>query len=152
MNLIVFKIKKYSMQIKNIITGRTDNLYISGFHTVLSISSYYAQIINSSKIALGATKEQVQTLDTLEDSFKAFENCVQLMNTEAGKFEILLPVSKLTKAEIAKLSLELKVPVEASWSCLKDGLFHCGECEQCKIRKAAFKDAGIEDPTTYLSE
>jgi 7-cyano-7-deazaguanine synthase len=56
----------------------------------------------------------------------------------------------MTKADIVKKAIELKVPVELTWSCYKGNNIHCGTCGTCYERREAFKLADVEDPTKYL--
>jgi len=37
----------------------------------------------------------------------------------------------------------LGVPFELTWSCYRDGIKHCGQCESCNNRKKAFQEANI---------
>jgi 7-cyano-7-deazaguanine synthase len=59
------------------------------------------------------------------------------------------PFVNLTKADIAKLGVELNVPFAKTWSCYKGGEFHCGRCGTCVERREAFYLAGVVDPTDY---
>ncbi len=54
-----------------------------------------------------------------------------------------------TKAEIAEIGAALGVPYEDTWSCYEGGELHCGLCETCIERKAAFQLAGVHHPTKY---
>lgn len=54
--------------------GREDNLYISGFHSVLSTASYFAQIIGYDGVAIGAIKEQFDRIAQLENILNSFSS------------------------------------------------------------------------------
>ncbi len=73
------------------------------------------------------------------------------------EIEVFAPVITMTKEEIIKRGEKLGVKWEYTYSCysgnkgkFKNGLpVHCGICSNCKRRKAAFKDAGVADPSIY---
>jgi 7-cyano-7-deazaguanine synthase len=60
------------------------------------------------------------------------------------------PFAALHKADVIRKGIELGVPLELTLSCMqpKDGR-HCGKCSKCRERRDAFREAGVEDPTTY---
>lgn len=60
--------------------------------------------------------------------------------------ELRAPFIDLTKAEIVKLGLELKVPYELTWSCYKGEEKPCKGCPTCIERKEAFTLNGAKDP------
>lgn len=59
---------------------------------------------------------------------------------------IQTPIILKTKAEIVKLAMELKVPLEYTWSCYEGGELPCGKCDSCILRAKGFAEAGYEDP------
>ena len=122
---------------------------ISGFHTVLSVASYFAQVTGANEIALGVTKEQAEAIPDLLRAFQAFQQHVELLNPESGSFAISTPLASLTKAEIVALGNQMSIPLESTWSCLRGGEHHCGKCSQCQSRRNAFKKAGVKDLTGY---
>jgi len=63
--------------------------------------------------------------------------------------ELAAPFINMSKAQIADLANELKVPLGLTWSCYKGGGMHCGRCGTCVERKEAFREAGVIDPTRY---
>jgi 7-cyano-7-deazaguanine synthase len=52
----------------------------------------------------------------------------------------------MTKAGIVKLAVELKAPIEFTWSCYEGGDRPCGKCDSCILRARGFEDAGYSDP------
>ncbi len=66
--------------------------------------------------------------------------------------ELLRPFIHWTKSDIVRCATELGVDLAQTWSCYKGGSTHCGTCGTCVERREAFIEAGIEDPTRYISE
>ena len=65
--------------------------------------------------------------------------------------EVLAPYTGITKADIAKIGKRLGINYAETYSCYKGGERHCGRCGTCLERKEALREAGIEDPTDYIS-
>jgi 7-cyano-7-deazaguanine synthase len=70
----------------------------------------------------------------------------------AHRIEITAPFSTMDKADVIRLGVELGVALELTLSCMNPkGGQHCGRCSKCRERRDAFADAGVPDPTTYVS-
>ena len=55
----------------------------------------------------------------------------------------------MTKTEVFKLGAAMGVPYDLTWSCIRAGDIHCGQCSACRARRRAFADAGLVDPMRY---
>lgn len=75
-----------------------------------------------------------------------------LANADWHKVQIVRPFLHFTKAEIVNLGFGLEVPMGLTYSCYEGRPDHCGLCGTCQERRAAFRDAGVPDPTTYEAE
>jgi 7-cyano-7-deazaguanine synthase len=56
------------------------------------------------------------------------------------------PIILKTKAEIVKMAIALRVPLEYTWSCYEGGDLPCGKCDSCILRAKGFAEAGYDDP------
>jgi 7-cyano-7-deazaguanine synthase len=69
------------------------------------------------------------------------------LGTEYGvEMQIETPIIQMTKAEIVKLAVDLKAPLEHTWSCYQGGELPCGACDSCVLRAKGFEEAGMPDP------
>ncbi|NLT09184.1 MAG: 7-cyano-7-deazaguanine synthase QueC [Ruminococcus sp.] len=65
----------------------------------------------------------------------------------SGKqLSIEAPFVNMTKADVVKTGLALKVPYELTWSCYEGGDKPCGTCGTCRDRAEAFRLNGVDDP------
>jgi len=70
-----------------------------------------------------------------------------------ASIEVVAPFAGLHKADVIELGHSLGVPLELTLSCMQPaGGLHCGRCSKCRERRDAFREAGVEDPTTYIAE
>ena len=60
--------------------------------------------------------------------------------------QIELPIIEMSKADIVRFGMELRAPLELTWSCYQAGETPCGRCDSCILRANGFKDAGYRDP------
>jgi len=86
--------------------------------------------------------------DCREDFIKSMERSINL-GTKVGRLEngikIRAPLINLSKKEIIMLGKENGADYSYSYSCYNGEPVPCGHCDSCKLRAAAFKQAGIED-------
>jgi len=60
--------------------------------------------------------------------------------------QIEIPIIDMSKSVMVKLGIELKAPLELTWSCYQGDETPCGRCDSCILRAKGFKDAGVPDP------
>ena len=82
------------------------------------------------------------------DCSSVFNNAMNTAVYEgSGKqLKIEAPFVNMTKADVVKIGLELKVPYELTWSCYEGGDKPCGQCGTCIDRAKAFELNVINDP------
>lgn len=85
------------------------------------------------------------------DAFAKLGNIATKAGAQGEAFTIHAPLQYLGKAEIAREAARLGLDPAMSWSCydpMPDGRA-CGLCDSCRLRKAGFAKAGVEDQTIY---
>jgi 7-cyano-7-deazaguanine synthase len=84
--------------------------------------------------------------DATPGFFAAFE---EMMRWAAGaSLHINRPFAANTKRDVMQLGRRL--PLELTFSCLSPvGGYHCGRCNKCAERQAAFQQGELSDPTRY---
>lgn len=117
-----------------------------------SIAAHYAEFLNIKWIVGGhnfhdgsffkdATKNYIEKINSLFKLGCLYSNhdpCV-----------ILTPLGKMDRKHIISLAINLKVPLELTWSCHTKARSHCGECYACMQRLDAFKSLGMIDPVFF---
>lgn len=81
-----------------------------------------------------------------EQMTKALSEGSKLGAQYKKQIKIQTPIILKNKAEIVKMAMDLKAPLEYTWSCYEGGEVPCGKCDSCILRAKGFAEAGYEDP------
>ncbi|HSQ50942.1 MAG TPA: 7-cyano-7-deazaguanine synthase QueC [Nitrospiraceae bacterium] len=129
--------------------------YVPGRNLIfLSIAAAHAEVVGASLIYFGANVLDYSGYpDCRPDFIRAFETAVK-EGTKAGmegrSLQVKAPLLRLTKAEIIRQGVELRVPFHLTHSCYDPvGDQACGRCDSCVIRREGFAKAGVVDPIAY---
>ncbi len=125
----------------------------------LSIASAWAFTLNASLVAYGAHRGDVFYPDCRPSFSKKMELALNqgeidgIKNGIRKKLRVWTPFNEsLSKSELLKRGHEIVGDLLfRTWSCYSNTKLHCGRCESCNNRKAAFVKAKILDKTRYLS-
>jgi len=134
-----------------VIPKEVPSSYVPARNTIfLSFALSFAEAIGAQKIFIGANAVDFSGYpDCRGPYFKAFEKVAKI-GTKAGikgrRISIETPLLSMTKSQIVKKGLKLKVPHKYTWSCYEGKKRPCGICDSCIIREKGFKDARAEDP------
>jgi 7-cyano-7-deazaguanine synthase len=119
---------------------------------ILSIATSYAEVINATKIFIGAVEEDSSGYpDCRENFFAAFQKAINLGTKPETNLKIITPLIHLSKSEIVKEGVRLNAPLEKTWSCYQSEDLACGVCDSCALRLRGFEQAGVVDPIKYKS-
>lgn len=117
---------------------------------ILSACVSWAEIINAKAIFIGAVHEDSSGYpDCRPGFFKSFEETVNLGTKPDTNIKIETPIIDLNKNEIIKLGLELKAPIQLTWSCYSNENEACGVCDSCALRLRGFQSLNVVDPIPY---
>lgn len=134
--------------------------YVPARNTILlSLATAWAETLATGDIFIGAhTLDYSGYPDCRPEYFDAFAAMANLA-TKAGvegttRWRIHAPLLQMNKTQIIRHGNELDVPFELTVSCYQadaDGRA-CGVCDSCILRRCAFVEAGVPDPTLYAVE
>jgi 7-cyano-7-deazaguanine synthase len=123
----------------------------------LSIALGWAEVLNARDIFIGVNVvDYAGYPDCRPEFIQAFQRLANL-GTRAGiegdGFRVHAPLINLSKAEIIAMGVRLGVDYTLTLSCYEPDAAGraCGTCDSCRLRAQGFADAGIPDPTPYIS-
>jgi 7-cyano-7-deazaguanine synthase len=131
--------------------------YVPARNTVfLSLALAWCEVVDSSDIFVGVNAVDYSGYpDCRPEYITAFETMANLATKAAveGRQHVRIhaPLMHLTKAEIVALGTSLGVDYALTHSCYDPDPAGraCGRCDSCLLRRDGFRQAGLEDPTSY---
>ncbi len=112
---------------------------------ILSLAAAWAEKLGASVIFIGVAAIDFSGYPDCGPKFIKSFSAALSTGTKNG-ITVEAPLLKLSKQEIVKKGIGLKVPFEMTWSCYKNEDRPCGECESCILRAKGFTLAGERDP------
>ena len=125
---------------------------------LLSLALSWASTLGCTQLAIGLNRDdfrkdaefQAAGAVRYTTGTRAFvERFRSLAEAVAPDVELVLPQQDLTKAEVVRLGVQLGVPLDRTYSCMRGRARHCGTCLQCTARRAAFLDAGVPESEAF---
>jgi 7-cyano-7-deazaguanine synthase len=131
--------------------------YVPARNTVLlALALAHAETIGAEDVFVGVNAIDYSGYPDCRPAFlRAFERMARLA-TKAGvsgrPLRIRAPLLRLSKAAIIRLGTRLGVPYRLTQSCYDPVRGKaCGRCDACVLRRKGFAQAGVRDPTLYVS-
>ena len=131
--------------------------YVPARNTVfLSIALAWAEVLAARSIYIGVNAVDFSGYPDFRPGFiEAFETMANLATkagSEGQSIHIAAPLIHLSKADIIRKGIELGIDYRDTVSCYQadaEGRA-CGRCDACRLRRAGFEAAGVEDATRYF--
>jgi len=132
--------------------------YVPARNTVfLAHALAWAEVLGAFDLFIGANAVDYSGYPDCRPAFiAAFEALANVATGAAvnggGRFTLHAPLLQLSKADIIRRGSELGVDYAATHSCYDpQGPRACGGCDACVLRRRGFAEAGIADPTRYVT-
>jgi 7-cyano-7-deazaguanine synthase len=114
---------------------------------MLSLLTAFAETEGMGYISFGGNLEESGAYPDNEEEFGRRFNALLPFATQNGvKIELLQPLARSMKHEIALIGTQIGAPLHLTWSCYGSGERHCGTCGPCVMRREAFRRNRMIDP------
>lgn len=132
--------------------------YVPARNTLmLSLALGHAEVIGGSDLFVGVNAVDYSGYPDCRPAFVVAFEALARVATRAGvegaDWRVHAPLIDLTKGEIIRRGSELGVDYALTVSCYRadERGRACGRCDSCRFRRQGFADAGVVDPTRYVS-
>ncbi len=130
--------------------------YVPARNTIfLSLALGYAEARRAEEIWLGVNAVDYSGYPDCRPEFiEAFQQVIlrgTRSGVEVGQPRIVVPLIRMSKAEIIRRGTALGVDYALTHSCYDPDAAGraCGHCDSCLLRRKGFEEAGVGDPTVY---
>ena len=130
--------------------------YVPARNTImLALALAWAEVLHAQDIFIGVNAVDYSGYPDCRPAFiEAFERMANLATkvaVEGHPLTVHAPLLNMSKAEIIRQGQALGVDFAQTVSCYQadeEGRA-CGVCDSCRLRRAGFFAAGVNDPTAY---
>jgi 7-cyano-7-deazaguanine synthase len=130
--------------------------YVPARNTIMmSLALAWAEVLHAQDIFIGVNAVDYSGYPDCRPAFvEAFERMANLATkaaVEGHTLTVHAPLMSMSKAEIVRQGNKLGVDFAQTVSCYQadESGRACGVCDACRLRRAGFVDAGVDDPTMY---
>jgi 7-cyano-7-deazaguanine synthase len=130
--------------------------YVPARNTImLSLALAWAEVLHAQDIYIGVNAVDYSGYPDCRPAYiEAFERMANLATkaaVEGCPLTVHAPLLHLSKAEIIRKGSALGVDYAQTVSCYQadESGRACGVCDACRLRRAGFAAAGVDDPTRY---
>jgi 7-cyano-7-deazaguanine synthase len=130
--------------------------YVPARNTIfLAYALAWAEVLAVQHVFIGVNAVDFSGYPDCRPEFiNAFQNLANLatkVGVEGAQIQIHAPLIKLSKADIIRTGMGLKVDYSQTVSCYASDQQGraCGVCDACRLRADGFKQLAIVDPTRY---
>jgi 7-cyano-7-deazaguanine synthase len=123
-----------------------ESVFLPGRNALLLVkAALWCQLHGIQELALG-TLATNPFPDATSSFFDELESALNRATSQP--LQLVRPLEKLDKRAVMELGRDC--PLELTFSCIAPvGTLHCGSCNKCAERQAAFRLLGGVDPTSY---
>ena len=132
--------------------------YVPARNTImLSLALAWAEVLQAHDIFIGVNAVDYSGYPDCRPAYiEAYQRMANLATkaaVEGHPLTLHAPLLSLSKAEIIRQGQALGVNFEHTVSCYQadESGCACGVCDACRLRRAGFSAAGVEDPTVYCN-
>ena len=130
--------------------------YVPARNTImLSLALAWAEVLQTRDIFIGVNAVDYSGYPDCRPAYiNAFERMANLATraaVEGQSLTVHAPLQHMSKAEIIRQGLALGVDFSRTVSCYQadESGRACGVCDACRLRRAGFIAAGVDDTTRY---
>jgi 7-cyano-7-deazaguanine synthase len=132
--------------------------YVPARNTImLSLALAWAEVLHAQDIFIGVNAVDYSGYPDCRPAYiEAFERMANLATkaaVEGHPLTVHAPLLQLSKAEIIRQGDALGVDFAQTVSCYQADRYGraCGVCDACRLRRTGFAEAGLDDPTAYVT-
>lgn len=117
---------------------------------LLAAAVSWAEVLGAQRVFIGAVEEDSSGYpDCRPVYYEAMNRLIDTGTRPETEIRVETPLIRMRKSEIVRKGLELRAPLDLTWSCYCAAEAACGVCDSCALRLRAFMETGSTDPIRY---